>query len=243
LRVPGGRAGVRQGRGLHVLRLLSLPRHTHGHALTGSSADIYTDVHVDPFLYPDCDSHAFSGHRRRRRRPPSTYRRPCMFRSSSRRSRPPFMRLSIWTWWSSRPAPTLSGSTSRQSHHRRRRAGCDHRRAARARLYFQNGEGRDSVLIGFTIRNGSSSTGARNQHPESLPLISGNTIEDNLGCSWRESTSTSDPYIEDNTIRGNRQTTCSGGPGGGGIYRGREELRRLQPHRRNSIGTSGRGFL
>ena len=111
---------------------------------------------------------------------------------------------------------------------------------------FHNGEGRDFVLIGFTIRNGSTTYGGAGININSAsPLITGNTIEDNLGCEGVGiRVSFGSPYIEDNTIRGNRQTTCSGGSGGGGILLAGagEAWVVFNLIEGNEIGTSGGGI-
>ncbi|MFZ2102956.1 MAG: right-handed parallel beta-helix repeat-containing protein, partial [Oricola sp.] len=113
-------------------------------------------------------------------------------------------------------------------------------------MNFHNGEGRDSVLIGFTIRNGSTAYGGAGINiNRASPLITGNTIEDNLGCEGVGiRVSFGSPYIEGNTIRGNRQTTCSGGSGGGGILLGGagEAWVVFNLIEGNETGTSGGGI-
>jgi nitrous oxidase accessory protein NosD len=79
-----------------------------------------------------------------------------------------------------------------------------------------------AVLSGFTIRDGLSSSRGSGIHIEGAsPTITNNIIEDNNGCSGVGiNVYHGSPSIEANIIRRNRQTTCTGGSGGGGILVG-----------------------
>jgi FG-GAP-like repeat/Right handed beta helix region/FG-GAP repeat len=89
---------------------------------------------------------------------------------------------------------------------------------------FASGEGRESVLSGFTLRNGGgdSSTfdggGIRTVH--SSPTITGNVITGNRTCDGAGiSANSGSPLILGNTITGNVRAIaiCSAGIGGAGI--------------------------
>ena len=83
---------------------------------------------------------------------------------------------------------------------------------------FDSGEGRTTSLGGFTIRNGNAFNGAGIFVQGASPHLSSLIVEDNQGCSGVGIyISQGSPLIEGSVIRRNRQTTCSGGPGGGGI--------------------------
>ena len=84
---------------------------------------------------------------------------------------------------------------------------------------FIDGEGRDSVIRGFTITGGSKVKGGGVIATGSSPTIEGNLISENWSCSgagvlleW------SSALVSGNTISGNIRRDCSGGSGGGGIY-------------------------
>jgi hypothetical protein len=84
---------------------------------------------------------------------------------------------------------------------------------------FNTGEGLASVLNGFTIQNGkTSSSGAGIEIHDASPTIIGNIITNNhtiegIGIEVNGGS----PLIENNTITGNTQAGGDGGCGGGGI--------------------------
>jgi parallel beta-helix repeat protein len=90
---------------------------------------------------------------------------------------------------------------------------------------FSSQETSDSVLDGFTIRNGavavSSTTGSGIYVADSSPTIKNNIITDNSGCQGSGiDVYFGSPLIQGNTITNNKQGGCSGGTGGGGILIG-----------------------
>jgi hypothetical protein len=84
---------------------------------------------------------------------------------------------------------------------------------------FTHGEGRDSVLEGFTIRNGlATSRGGGIWVSSASPVIRGNVITANRGCVGAGiSVEQSNALIERNTITANIQGGCSGATTGGGV--------------------------
>ena len=83
---------------------------------------------------------------------------------------------------------------------------------------FDSGEGRTTSFGGFTIRNGNAFHGAGILVQGASPHLSSLIVEDNQGCSGVGIyVSQGSPLIEGSVVRNNRQTTCSGGTGGGGI--------------------------
>lgn len=88
---------------------------------------------------------------------------------------------------------------------------------------FATGEGRSSVLRGFTLRNGrvdASSPdieGGGIRISQASPQIINNVITANQACAGGGGVSVSfgSPLISSNTISGNSQFGCSGGTGGG----------------------------
>lgn len=90
---------------------------------------------------------------------------------------------------------------------------------------FRSGEGRDSVLQGFTLRNGFGGltfpyydAGGGVWVYGTSPTVLDNIIEDNLACVGAGiSVEFGSPLIQGNVIQRNRQAGCSGGTGGGGI--------------------------
>lgn len=89
---------------------------------------------------------------------------------------------------------------------------------------FTNGEGRKSVLSRFTLRNGTSTaetyySGGGVFVNGTSPTIANNVIQNNSACNSGGGIGVSDgsPIIKNNTITGNFQSSCVGGPGGGGI--------------------------
>ena len=88
---------------------------------------------------------------------------------------------------------------------------------------FISGEGRSSVLSGFTVLNGRSGFDTQGYGRgggiwilNSSPSIVGNIIANNRGCEGSGiSLTVSWPLIQRNTIVNNRQLGCSGGRGAG----------------------------
>ncbi len=90
---------------------------------------------------------------------------------------------------------------------------------------FSSQETADSVLDGFTIRNGAVASGATTGSgiyvANSSPTIKNNIITDNLGCQGSGiDVYFGSPIIQGNTITNNKQGGCAGGTGGGGILIG-----------------------
>lgn len=90
---------------------------------------------------------------------------------------------------------------------------------------FISGEGRNSVLDGFTIQNGLSTFNTQGFGDGggiwirgASPTIQNNVIQNNRGCEGAGIfVSNGSPLIQGNDIRNNAQYGCSGGVGGGGI--------------------------
>ena len=88
---------------------------------------------------------------------------------------------------------------------------------------FISGEGRSSMLSGFTVLNGRSGFDTQGYGKgggiwmlNSSPTIVGNIIANNRGCEGSGiSLTLSWPLIQQNTIVNNRQLGCSGGRGAG----------------------------
>ncbi|HSK81339.1 MAG TPA: right-handed parallel beta-helix repeat-containing protein [Thermoanaerobaculia bacterium] len=84
---------------------------------------------------------------------------------------------------------------------------------------FATGEGRGSVLRGFTLKNGRSSSGGSGIRIQSTsPTIVNNVVTGNQGCSSGPGINVQggSPLISANTISNNSvQTGCSGQTGGG----------------------------
>jgi parallel beta-helix repeat protein len=89
---------------------------------------------------------------------------------------------------------------------------------------FSSGEGRSSVLQGFTIQHGSSTfesgyDGGGVDINGSSPTVVRNIITDNVACDsgGGVAINSGSPLIKGNLITRNSQSGCSGGVGGGGI--------------------------
>lgn len=85
---------------------------------------------------------------------------------------------------------------------------------------FASGEGRDSVLSGFTLQNGNGVPydAGGVEISRSSPTLTGNRITANRACSGVGVTVRfGSPLIRGNVITGNAQAGCSGGVGGGGV--------------------------
>jgi hypothetical protein len=89
---------------------------------------------------------------------------------------------------------------------------------------FVSGEGRSSILSGFTLQNGfgfGDHGGGGVQMNNSSPKIINNIITNNGACEGPGVfISSGSPLIQSNLITGNTQQGCSGGLGGGGIFIG-----------------------
>lgn len=89
---------------------------------------------------------------------------------------------------------------------------------------FASGEGRASVLSGFTVQNGSANSDSSYEGGGiaisfASPTVTGNVITNNFTCSGGGGVAINfgSPLILQNVIRNNSQTGCSGGIGGGGV--------------------------
>lgn len=92
-------------------------------------------------------------------------------------------------------------------------------------VIFQNGEGRQSVIRGFTLRNGNAAQFPLNGGGVNVvmasPTIDGNHITGSSACSGNGvGLYFSGALVRRNRIFGNHQNGCSGGTLGGGIYIG-----------------------
>jgi parallel beta-helix repeat protein len=85
-------------------------------------------------------------------------------------------------------------------------------------LSFTSGEGRDSVLNGFTLQNGRTSLGGGIKVQGSSPTITNNVIRNNHACTGAGiGINFGSPLIRLNSIAGNRISDCFEVGGGGGI--------------------------
>ena len=85
---------------------------------------------------------------------------------------------------------------------------------------FNTGEGRKSVLHGFTIQNGSSSLdGGGISVDNASPTITGNIVTQNQACNGGAGIAVefSSALVQGNVVSNNMQTGCTGGTGGAGI--------------------------
>ncbi|HEY7521427.1 MAG TPA: right-handed parallel beta-helix repeat-containing protein [Methylomirabilota bacterium] len=83
---------------------------------------------------------------------------------------------------------------------------------------FNSGEGRSSVLRGFTVTNGGGFPGGGIAVSNASPTIESNLIIGNSGCDGiGVYVNFGSPRIAANNISGNARDGCSGGVGGGGI--------------------------
>jgi hypothetical protein len=88
---------------------------------------------------------------------------------------------------------------------------------------FASGEGRASVLSGFTLRNGrTSGDGGGIRTSVTSPTIVSNRIVDNRACNGGGgiSVNSGSPLVQSNVISNNSQSGCSGGAGGGILITG-----------------------
>lgn len=92
-------------------------------------------------------------------------------------------------------------------------------------VIFRNGEGRQSVLKGFTLRKGNAAQFPANGGGVNVvfasPTIDGNWITQNSACSGNGvGLYFSGALVANNRIFNNFPRSCSGGTSGGGIYIG-----------------------
>jgi parallel beta-helix repeat protein len=93
--------------------------------------------------------------------------------------------------------------------------------AAGTVVTFNTNEGRNSVLSGFTITNGSANgtetDGGGIYISHASPTVSGNVVTQNVACSFGAGVAaeSSSALIQGNTITNNGSGGCSGGNGGG----------------------------
>jgi hypothetical protein len=122
---------------------------------------------------------------------------------------------------------------------------------------FTSGEGRDSVLNGFTLQNGRGDLGSGIMIEGSSPTITNNEIRSNhSSCSGGgifiisgpPFIPTSSPLIQRNTITGNitefKSNRCSFGDGGGGIsIRGPSSVEILDNVISDNVSSGGGGIV
>jgi len=107
---------------------------------------------------------------------------------------------------------------------------------------FGSGETSESLLSGFTLRNGDAWNGGGVRILSSSPTITGNRIVNNTGCSGIGIYSSfGSPVIEGNFIDGNRQLGCTGGGGGGIRIGGASSAQVLNNTISNNVITGGAG--
>jgi len=121
--------------------------------------------------------------------------------------------------------------------------------AANTVVTFSTQETADSVLDGFTIRNGAVSsgtfTGSGIYVGGASPTIKNNIITNNSGCQGSGiDVQFASPVIQGNTITNNKQAGCSGGTGGGGILIGGASAPQILNNTisGNSTGVDGGGI-
>jgi hypothetical protein len=115
---------------------------------------------------------------------------------------------------------------------------------------FTSGEGRASILRGFTLQRGDASgqvlEGGGVRIDGSSPIIQANIITNNRACDSGAGIDAdfSSALIEGNYVTNNRQFGCSGGVGGGGVSIGGEGQTQVVDNVivGNSWGSSGGGI-
>ena len=116
---------------------------------------------------------------------------------------------------------------------------------------FSSSETAKSVLKGFTLQNGTSTSnssydGGGVYINSASPTISGNVIQNNTACNGGGGIAVefSSARILNNLIKNNSQSGCSGGIGGGGIAVGGAGAAFISGNRimNNSWGSSGGGI-
>ena len=122
--------------------------------------------------------------------------------------------------------------------------------AANTVVTFSFHETAESVLDGFTIRNGATApssftSGSGIYVGGSSPTIKNNIITGNSGCAGSGiDVYFGSPIIQRNTITNNKQAGCSGGTGGGGILIGGASQPQILNNTisNNSTGVDGGGI-
>src|SRR5215467_10177546 len=118
-------------------------------------------------------------------------------------------------------------------------------------LTFSSNETSNSVLIGFTLQNGTSTfnsqySGGGMFVSFASPTIKNNIIQNNTACAGGAGIEVyfGSPLIQGNTIKSNSQSGCSGG-GGGGIEAGGASTVQIIGNviQNNSWGGSGGGIF
>jgi hypothetical protein len=118
-------------------------------------------------------------------------------------------------------------------------------------LTFSSNETSSSVLIGFTLQNGSATFNSQYEGGGifigfASPTIKNNIIQNNTACAGGAGIEVyfGSPLIQGNTIKSNSQTGCSGG-GGGGIEAGGASTVQIIGNiiQNNSWGGSGGGIF
>lgn len=118
-------------------------------------------------------------------------------------------------------------------------------------LTFSSNETSSSVLIGFTLQNGTSTFNSQYSGGGifvsfASPTIKNNTIQNNTACAGGAGIEVyfGSPLILGNTIKSNSQSGCSGG-GGGGIEAGGASTVQIIGNiiQNNSWGGSGGGIF
>jgi len=111
---------------------------------------------------------------------------------------------------------------------------------------FKTSEGANSVLNGFTITNGFSTSQAAGIYvTNASPTITNNIITANKGCQGIGVTvNFGGPLIQGNTVSSNTQSGCSGGSGGGVLVNGASSGTRIIGNviANNSLPTGGGGI-
>jgi hypothetical protein len=109
-------------------------------------------------------------------------------------------------------------------------------------LTFSSNETSSSVLIGFTLQNGSATFNSQYEGGGifigfASPTIKNNIIQNNTACAGGAGIEVyfGSPLIQGNTIKSNSQTGCSGG-GGGGIEAGGASTVQIIEHHQNIAG-------
>jgi len=121
-------------------------------------------------------------------------------------------------------------------------------------VIFTSGEGRDSILNGFTLQNGNNqgiAPGGGIRIQGSSPTITNNVIKNNRACDGGGiGSSLGSPLIQLNTITSNSPISCVGGNGGGINIQGASSVETLDVEildnvisKNGSVGGGGGIFL
>ena len=108
---------------------------------------------------------------------------------------------------------------------------------------FTSGEGRDSVINGFTLQNGIAFEGGGARVQGSSPTITNNVIRNNNACAGGGiGIGFGSPLIQLNTITGNGNNICSGGFGGGISIGGASSVEILDNVISDNVNSDGGGI-